>query len=211
MLSREKVSAYVRAGDTSLPEHEDLLTLFVSPKSAAALWGAFGSWERLEKASPAELIEAGATPFEAARVAGVFEISRRRAVETAHRGVSIGCSEDAYQLLAPIMRSLPVEQMIVVPLDTRHRLVRSPIVVAQGGGARCNVEPAVLVRPALLAGAQAILLAHNHPSGDPEPSPEDEILTRMVQEVCSLLGLRLLDHIVVGGSGYVSMADRGVM
>lgn len=211
MLSREETSRYVRAGDPSLPAHEEILALLVSPKSAAALWGAFGSWERLEKAAPAELIEAGATPLEAARVAGIFEIARRRSVEVTHRGAMIGCSEDAYKVLAPIMRALPVEKIVVLALDTRHRLVRSPIVVGQGGGARCAIETVDLVRPALLCRAQAIILAHNHPSGDPEPSAEDDLLTRTVQEACTLLGIRLLDHIVVGGSGFVSMMDRGVM
>jgi DNA repair protein RadC len=101
--------------------------------------------------------------------------------------------------------------LILLALDTRHRLIRSPIFAAIGSLSRAVIEPRDILRPLILSASAAAVLAHNHPSTCAEPSAEDELLSRTVFEACSLVGIRLLDHVVLGDGVYVSLADRGLM
>ena len=94
-------------------------------------------------------------------------------------------------------------------VDTKNRLIALRELF-RGSTQRCAAEPAAFLREALLLGATGLVLFHNHPSGDPSPSPEDLQFTRRVREAAALLNIRLLDHIVVGSVGrWVSMQERG--
>lgn len=91
----------------------------------------------------------------------------------------------------------PVEMMLSVPMDSRHKIL-GVYVAARGGVAEVVVSPAELVRPVLMVGATRFIIVHNHPSGDAELSPEDKLLTNRVRQAGDVLGITLLDHIVVG-------------
>jgi DNA repair protein RadC len=121
----------------------------------------------------------------------------------------IGGSRDVYNAVRT-MGIEPVEAMYVVLLDSRHRIIGLHE-VARGGVTSAAIEPAALLQSAVVTGAPAIILVHNHPSGSPEPSSADEMLTRALEGACKVLGIRLLDHLVVGDGYYVSLADRGMM
>jgi DNA repair protein RadC len=101
--------------------------------------------------------------------------------------------------------------LVALALDARNRLIRSPITVAVGSLSRTVVEPRELLRPLITAAAAAAVLAHNHPSSCPEPSAEDIALTRTLAQATDLLGIRLLDHVIVGDGSFVSLADRGLL
>ena len=113
-------------------------------------------------------------------------------------------------LLSPEMELLTQEQLRVVLLDTRNRVL-DVLMVYQGNVNSTIVQMAEVFREAIIACAPNIVLAHNHPSGDPSPSPEDVALTKQAVEAGHLLGIEVLDHIVIGRGRYVSLKDRGAM
>lgn len=123
---------------------------------------------------------------------------------------TIGCAADAYRLLQARFRHEPVESLVALCLDQRHK-VSAVHVVARGSLSGVETHPRHVFQAALVANAAAIIVAHNHPSGDAEPSRDDLALTRRLAGAGELLGVRLLDHLIVGAAGYVSLADRGAI
>lgn len=121
----------------------------------------------------------------------------------------IGQSADIFKLMRTYSAE-PVEIISAVLLDTKYRVLGIHE-AARGSVSRAVVEPKSILQAAVIANASAVVLVHNHPSGSPEPSPDDEVLTEDMQRACDLLGFKLLDHVVVGTDSYVSFADRGLM
>jgi DNA repair protein RadC len=95
-------------------------------------------------------------------------------------------------------------------LDGKNRVVRE-VQVSEGSLNQSIVHPREVFNPAVRNSAAAIILVHNHPTGDPAPSREDMELTRRLKEAGDLMGIRLLDHIIIGDGSYVSLADKGMM
>ncbi|RLD95640.1 MAG: hypothetical protein DRI93_02295 [Aquificota bacterium] len=108
------------------------------------------------------------------------------------------------------MAYLSKEHVRALYLDVKNRLIREEV-VSIGGLNSSPLQPREVIRPALLCNAAGIILAHNHPSGDPEPSPGDLEITARVKEACRLMDMELLDHIVIGDKGYVSLKEQGVL
>ncbi len=117
---------------------------------------------------------------------------------------------DVAALLAPEMEMLTQEQLRVVLLDTRNRVL-DVVMIYQGNVNSTVVRMAEVFREAILACAPNVILVHNHPSGDPSPSPEDASMTKQALEAGRLLGIELLDHIVIGRGRFVSLKDQGVL
>lgn len=171
----------------------------------------FGGLPALGCAEPEELLacrELG--PASAARLIACFELGRQAArARVADRCAILGPAEVA-ALLAPRMSGLRQEQFRVLLLDSKHRVQRE-VLVAMGGLNAAVVHPREVLRPAILSASAAMVMAHNHPSGDPEPSEEDLRLTARFAEACRLMGIELLDHVVLGGGEFVSLRERGLM
>lgn len=110
---------------------------------------------------------------------------------------TIRSPQDVWDLFGEEMSSLVQEQLRVLVLDTKHRLMRWKMVY-QGTVDAITVRPAELLRPAVLENAPAVLLVHNHPSGEPEPSPEDVQATEHTMAAGKLLSIDVLDHVVLG-------------
>ena len=125
-------------------------------------------------------------------------------------GRQIRSPQDIADLLAPEMEMLPQEQMRVILMDRRNRVV-DVVMVYQGSVSTAVVRMAELFRDAIVANAPALILAHNHPSGCPEPSPEDIQMTSDAAQAAKLLSIDLLDHIVIGQGRFVSLKERGVL
>jgi len=102
------------------------------------------------------------------------------------------------------------EHCRIAIIDVRHK-VKALHTVSVGSLTSSLVHPREVFRPAIVAGAAAIIVSHNHPSGDPEPSPEDIALTRRLAAAGTLLGIEVLDHIITGGGRSVSLRARGVL
>lgn len=123
-------------------------------------------------------------------------------------GKAIGLARDVYELLAPAMCGAAQEVFLVLTLNVKNR-VTGVHLVSVGLIDASLVHPREVFRIAIREGAASIILAHNHPSGCPEPSPEDLALTRRLAEVGRLVGIEVLDHVVVGDGAYVSFTERG--
>ena len=118
--------------------------------------------------------------------------------------------DDAIRLFEYRMVDLKKEEVHVALLDTRHRTIRH-VVVSSGGLASTGVFPRELFREAIKSNASAIVLAHNHPSGDPKPSQDDITTTQSLYKAASLVGIDLIDHIIVGRGGCTSMKQAGLL
>ncbi|MBI5502639.1 MAG: JAB domain-containing protein [Deltaproteobacteria bacterium] len=123
---------------------------------------------------------------------------------------ALRCSADAWAQLGPRLSRRTREEFFVVALDARNRLL-SCRRAALGSLSTCLVHPREVFAPLLRRRAAAALLVHNHPSGDPDPSPEDETLTERLVAAGLLLGIPVLDHLIIARHGYVSLRDLGKM
>ena len=142
------------------------------------------------------------------------EIAMRYDVETqperSDDPPSIITPKDVHTLLGPEMSGLAQEQLRVLLLDTKNKVVGQRVIY-QGNISSAIVRPAEVLRPAVVEAVPSIIVSHNHPSGDPTPSPEDAACTRDMSQAAKLLGIDLLDHVVIGGERYVSLKERGLM
>jgi DNA repair protein RadC len=116
---------------------------------------------------------------------------------------------DVHEMLRGDLEDSPFEVMVVVTLDTKNKVIGSTQVYA-GSLNTAVVRICEVLRPALLQNAASIIIAHNHPSGDPTPSPEDVRVTEMVVEAGKLMDIAVLDHLVIGLGRYVSLKERGL-
>jgi DNA repair protein RadC len=143
-----------------------------------------------------------------------FQLAHRIAKEQVSQE-KIDTPELVYTLLASEMRGLHKESLRVVLLDTRYRLLRIEQ-VSLGSVNESIAHPRDVFRPAVIASAYAVIVVHNHPSGDPSPSQADHSLTRRLAEAAELLQIKLLDHIIIGApaegrSPYFSFKEAGVL
>lgn len=170
-----------------------------------------GSLRRLGAAEPAELRELpGIGPAGAAKIAAALELGRRLATEPASRGDRIRGPGDVFRRLGPLLRDRRQEEFWVLYLDSQNRVL-SERRITVGLLNSSLVHPREVFAPAIARAAASLILAHNHPSGDPDPSPEDLDVTVQMVESGRLLGIPVRDHIVLGDSTFVSLLERGLM
>ncbi len=156
----------------------------------------------------------GIGPAKAVQLAAAFELGRRLARETVTRA-KIDSPELVYDLLGTEMRALRKESLRVLLLDTRYRLLETKE-VSLGSVNESIAHPRDVFQPAVAASAYALIVVHNHPSGDPSPSSADHSLTRRLAEAAELMQIKLLDHIILGAPAenrapYFSFKEAGVL
>lgn len=151
--------------------------------------------------------EAGLSPTQARRFAALVDVVREAGAEPLQPGAKLSGSADVYAHFRPLANAV-VETFHAVLLDQKHRVLRA-VEVSRGTLTASLVHPREVYRPAILEAAAAVLFVHNHPSGDPTPSAEDLDITRRLREVGDLVGVRVLDHVVVGRGRHVSFVDDG--
>jgi len=151
---------------------------------------------------------AGVGVVKAAQLLAALELGRRTLTHAPGARVQFRTPRDAAAYLLPAFGSRAVEQFGVVLLDSKHRVLRTRI-VAVGTLNATVVEPRDVFREAMLGAAAAVVVFHNHPSGDPSPSPEDVELTRRLSAAGTLMGIDLVDHIVLGDVRYSSLKEMG--
>ena len=168
-----------------------------------------GGLAGLMRADPAALRRVrGLGPAGAARLAAAVELARRlHQVEPEARPRLI-TPDAVYQYAGQRLMGLTKERLLILALDTKGRLLASPAVV-EGGVASVSLRPADVLREPIVLAATSVVLVHNHPSGDPAPSPQDVQVTKALAAAGELLGIELSDHLVVGQGRYVSMRREG--
>lgn len=177
---------------------------------AHRLLARYGGLAGLARAGFAELCaEKGLGQAKAAQLKAALELGRRLQLAAPEERPQIKSPSDAANLLMGEMGLLEQEHMRVVLLDTRNR-VQDIHTVYQGSLNTTMVRVGELFREAIRASSAAIIVAHNHPSGDPTPSPEDVAVTQQIVAAGKLLDIELLDHLVIGQHRFVSLRERGL-
>ena len=125
-------------------------------------------------------------------------------------GRSVSRPADIYELVRPEMEHVVQEQVRVVLLDTRCRVL-DVVLVYQGNVSSVNFRAAEVLREAVITNAPSVVLVHNHPSGDPEPSPPDISLTKELVKAGKILGIEVADHLIVGRDAFVSLKERKLL
>jgi DNA repair protein RadC len=151
---------------------------------------------------------AGVGRAKAAQIVAALELGRRTLTHAPSARIQLRTPHEAAAYLMPAFGSRPVEQFGVVLLDTKHRVLRTAV-LAIGTLNSTVVQPRDVFREAALGAAGAIVVFHNHPSGDPCPSPDDVELTRRLAAAGTLMGIDLVDHIILGDARYCSFKEMG--
>ncbi len=178
---------------------------------AQELIGRYGSLRKLSQAAAAELESYAAVQRPMAlRLLAAVGFAERMADEKRRLGPVVRSGKDFYDLYHRRLRDLRQEVFLVVLLDQRNRIIREAQ-VSQGSLTASLVHPREVFGPAVREAAAAVALVHNHPSGDPSPSPEDLAITRRLAETAQVVGVRFLDHVIVGESAYTSFVDEDLL
>ncbi len=170
----------------------------------------FDNLPGLSRATITELMAVhGVGDAKAAEIKAALEIGRRLVASAPEERPRVSSPDDAFHLLKSEMMFLEQEHLRLILLDTRNRVLRTPTVYV-GSLNTSVIRVGELFRAAIRDNAAAFIVAHNHPSGDPSPSPEDITVTRQIVQAGKLLDVDVLDHIVIGRNRFVSLKQRGL-
>lgn len=197
-LGDDEILALVLGSGAALPLARRLLELSGGPTG-------------LSRAGVHELCDLpGLGPARACQLKAALELGRRSMLPSPLAGLHVRRAADVADLLRLELGQGEQEAVHVFGLDARHR-IRCRHIAAVGQVDRVQVSLADVFRPLVREGMAAVLVAHNHPSGEPLPSPQDRRLTVRMAQVGNLLGISLLDHVIVARDGYYSFSDAGVL
>jgi DNA repair protein RadC len=150
----------------------------------------------------------GVGPARAARILAAVELGRRSLIRASPERPQLKTPRQLAAYLLPQYGAAAVEQFGLVLLDTKHRIIRTKI-VSVGSLDATVVHPREVFREAAAASAAAIVLFHNHPSGDPTPSPDDLMLTTRMVSAGGIMGIEVLDHLILADRQYFSLVESG--
>ena len=170
-----------------------------------------GSLRRLSSQPVAALTALpGVGTARAVAIHAALELGRRMAAEDREDGIPVRGPRDVHEIFGQKLQDLPVEEFHVAILDSQHRLERD-VTVTRGLLNSSLVHPREVFREAIAENAAAIILIHNHPSGDPTPSPDDRITTEQLVQAGRVLDIPVQDHIIIGRGRYLSFAEAGLL
>jgi len=154
----------------------------------------------------------GIGKVKAIQIIATCELAKRMSKPVNSLKIVIKSTEDVAKLLMDELKYEKREIAKLLMLDSKNTLLRV-INIALGGGNFANIEPKIILREPIQIGAQKIILVHNHPSGDPTPSDEDDRMTDRIYEAADVMGIQLIDHVIIGNNTYASVfkKDRGVI
>ena len=172
----------------------------------------FGSLRTLAQASLTEICRVkGTGPAKAAAIKAALQLGKKLSADRLLIGSDRFTSPaQVYSHYHHILRDRRKEYFLALLLDGKNRIVRE-VQVSEGSLNQSIVHPREVFNPAVRDSAAAVILIHNHPSGDPAPSREDREITRRLREAGELLGIKVLDHIVIGDGSYVSFVEQGLL
>lgn len=163
----------------------------------------------LAESTPEELKEIpGIGPARARQLHAIFQLGRSSMTHRRPESIMITSPEEAAAVLMPRLRHRDREVFETILLNTKHRIITIDT-VSVGTLSSVAVHPREVFRPAIRRLTAAVILAHNHPSGDPSPSPEDVALTKRLMQAGHILGINVLDHIIIGDGRWISLRAEG--
>lgn len=175
------------------------------------LAGAGGSLRRMAMQPVAALRAVdGVGVVRAVTIHASLELGRRMAAEAREDGAPVRSPRDVVAVFAPRLEDLPVEEFHVAVLDAQHRLERD-VTVTRGILNSSLVHPREVFREAIAERAASVILVHNHPSGDPTPSPDDRAVTEQLVAAGRVLDIPVHDHVIIGRGRYTSFAEAGLL
>ena len=178
---------------------------------ARVLLGRFGGLKGMEEATGSDLGKVkGIGPAKIAQIKASLELARRIGSHKWEPGQSLRSSEDVFRHFRDDLEKEKRELFYVVLLNNKNKKIRD-VKISEGSLTASLVHPREVYNPVIRESAAAVIFVHNHPSGDPAPSPEDIEITRRLKEVGDLMGVRVLDHVVVGRDRYFSFNDKGML
>ena len=186
------------------------LSILIPDSVAEKVAEVYGSPRNLFSATEGELRAKGVPKGSARRLAAVADLAREWGSERLQPGARFRSGADIFKHFHLKLRDLKKEQFIVVLLDGKNRVLRE-VRISEGSLTASLVHPREVFSVAIRESAGAVVFCHNHPSGDPTPSVEDVEITRRLCAVADLVGIRVLDHVVVGDGSYVSFLERGLL
>lgn len=170
--------------------------------------------ERMLRETPLAHVQANAGAYlsddQEARLAVAFEFARRVVADRSNEAYTLQTPRDVYALYAPLLEDLPVEEFHIAILDAKHRIKLSRM-ITRGLLNSSLVHPREVFASAIAGRAAAIILVHNHPSGDPTPSADDRAITAQLVAAGRLLDIPVADHIIIGHRTYLSFAEAGLL
>lgn len=143
-------------------------------------------------------------------ISAAMELGRRRQLAEGLERVTIRSSRDAVEIVMPQLQDLTHECFCAVYLNQAGKVIKSEM-VSSGGLTATVADIRIILKNALLCNAAQLIMAHNHPSGNKNPSEADKVLTRKMKESATLMDIKLLDHIIIAGNDYLSMGDEGLI
>lgn len=170
-----------------------------------------GSLRRLGTLSAAALESVpGVGRATATRLVAALELGRRAASDTSSGGNRISGPKDVFGLMGPRLRDLDREEFHALLLTSQHRVIRE-VLITRGILDASLIHPREVFKPAIAESAAAVILLHNHPSGDPAPSAEDRAVTKQLVAAGRTIGIPVLDHVILGDGAYTSMSELGLI
>jgi DNA repair protein RadC len=178
---------------------------------AMELLNTFGGLQSIEQAAPKEFIQCkGIGNAKIAQIKAAFEIGRRLRNEPRLKGPVFSSGYDVYLHYHMQLRDLKKEVFHCALLDAKNRLCKD-YRVSEGTLTHSLIHPREAFREAIKESAASVIFVHNHPSGDPTPSREDTLMTQKLADAGKIIGIKVLDHVIIGYENYISMMERGFL
>jgi len=172
---------------------------------------AFDQIHRLGRLSVQELKAVkGIGEAKAITIAAALELGRRRQLNEGLEQKKILSSKDSFEVLSPLLRDKSSESLVILFLNQSCKLIKYDI-LSEGGLTSTIVDVRVILKQALILQSNNLIMAHNHPSGNLKPSQADKDITTKLKDSAKLMDINLLDHLIIGGNEYFSMADEGLI
>lgn len=212
------VEASLLESGWSVLSTEELLALFLRPgksyqesiDSARQIFTRLRIPGRLASVSYTDLREMGLSHSRTLSLLAAFELGKRARRRVLPPSQSFRSSMEIYSFFRSRFQELKKECFWCLLLDGKNRILKI-VRISEGSLTRSLVHPREVFRPAIREAAAALIFVHNHPSGEPQPSEEDVQMTRRLVETGSVVGIRVLDHVIIGSYRYFSFADEGMI
>ncbi len=177
---------------------------------ARELINEFGTFRNIDLKSFSEIKRKGLGIAKIAQIKAAIEIGKRFLKEKSIFKVKIKTSKDLVDYFMPYMRDIKKEIFKVVLLDGKNKIIKD-VTISEGTLTKSIVHPREVIKEAIIESAAALVLIHNHPSGEPQPSQDDIEITNRIISACELIGIRVLDHVIIGDNNYFSFYNEGLI